>query len=62
MDTFEIPKGLLSVSDVATLLHVSVESVRNWIAAGKLAAFRLGPTGPYRINSEDLAAYINGGN
>jgi excisionase family DNA binding protein len=62
METLELPDGLLTVADVTRLLRVSAESVRNWIAAGKLAAFRLGPTGPWRIRSEDLAAYINGGN
>ena len=60
MDTFELPKGLLSVSDTAKLLRVSTETVRVWITTGNLPAFRISRTGPYRVKSEDLAAYIRG--
>jgi excisionase family DNA binding protein len=43
----------LSVSEVASLWGVRIETVRRWIAVGKLGAFRL-PGGEYRIPAEEI--------
>jgi len=51
------PKTLLSVGGTAEELGVSENTVRNWIAQGKLPAIRIGER-IIRIRVADLAALI----
>ena len=48
----------LTVEDVAKRLKVSVETVRRWLRARELTAFRFGRRGDYRIDPRDLDAFI----
>jgi excisionase family DNA binding protein len=48
----------LSVADVAEILGVSVLSVRSLIDSGELASIRVGDTGPIRIDTAELEAFI----
>jgi len=41
--------NLLTVSEVASLLHVHPNTVRRWAAQGVLTAWRLGPRGDRRF-------------
>lgn len=50
-------RGLLTVREVAYLLRCSKVSVYRHIAAGELAAVRLGDRGPLRVRAESLAAF-----
>ena len=47
----------LTVAEVAGRLGVSDVTVRRWIAAGELAALRIGGRAGYRIRPEDVAAF-----
>lgn len=47
-------KKLLTAPEAAEMLHVNVQTVRRWIAAGKLPAQRLGR--PVYILENDLLA------
>ena len=47
----------LTVAEVAGRLGVSDVTVRRWIAAGELAALRIGGRAGYRIRPEDVEAF-----
>jgi len=53
-----IPQRLLTVEDVAELLHVSTRQVRRMIAEHRIEAIRLGRA--VRIRPEALAATLEG--
>lgn len=44
--------AVLTVAEVAALLHVSHETVRRWIRAGDLPAFHIGRT--IRVRADDI--------
>ena len=50
-------KRLLSVPEVADRFAVTTQTVRNWIAAGRLAAAQPAPRGRYRISIDALQAF-----
>lgn len=47
---------LLSIKDVGVILGVNHRTVRNYIDAGKLKAYRVG--GHIRVRSEDVEQFI----
>ena len=47
----------LTTSQVARLLGVSDESIRNWIAAGKLPGYRITEDSWYRVNRQELEKF-----
>ena len=47
----------LTTSQVARLLGVSDESIRNWIAAGKLPGYRITEDSWYRVNRQELERF-----
>ena len=49
-----VPGGLLTVSEVASVLHVHVNPVRKWSDGGLLPASRLGQRGDRRFSREDV--------
>lgn len=51
-----LPK-ILRVDEVASLLQISEQSVRNAIKGGQLKAIKLGKC--YRITEYDLETYLN---
>lgn len=56
---------LLPVSEVAWLLHVHINTVRNWSDRGLMPAYRVGPRRDRRFRREDVLAFFedsgNGG-
>lgn len=50
-------RRLLSVPEVADRFEVTPQTVRNWIAAGRLAAIQPTPRGHYRITLDALLAF-----
>ncbi len=50
---------ILSVQEVADLLHVHPNTVRLWNNRGLLKAYRLGTRGDRRFTSRDLEAFLN---
>jgi excisionase family DNA binding protein len=49
---------LISPRDAANLLGVHVNSIRQWIAQGRLPAYRLAGNHHLRVSRDDLAALI----
>lgn len=47
----------LTTSQVARLLGVSDESIRQWIAAGKLPGYRITEDSWYRVNRQELEKF-----
>lgn len=46
-----------SVTELADRWGVTVDTVRGWIKDGRLDAYRLGGTGPYRVPAEAADAW-----
>lgn len=49
--------GFSSVQEVADRYGVKPETVRRWLRTGKLAGFRPGGGGDWRVSGEALAAF-----
>jgi excisionase family DNA binding protein len=50
---------LLTVADIAGRVGAHEQTVRGWIVAGELKAFKLGSRIGYRIRLEDFEEYLN---
>jgi len=50
--------ALLTAEDVARIMKVSIRTVRQWVADGKLAVIQIGSQ-DYRITREDLNKFID---
>lgn len=48
-----------SVAEVAKMLEKTPETVRDWIAAGRLKAFKVGGVGLWRIRHDELIKFAN---
>ena len=53
---------MLTVNEVAYLLHVHPSTVRRWEKQGQLESYRLGPKGVIRFKMEDISKFINSTN
>ena len=51
---------LLVLREVAEVLRVSESTVRRWVRAGELPAYRIGPRGQLRVREEDVTAFLEG--
>jgi excisionase family DNA binding protein len=49
---------LYTIDEIAQLLSVHPETVRNWIRTGKLSAINLGGSAGYRVSQSDLDAFL----
>ena len=49
---------MLTVSDVARLLNVHVNTVRRWSNQGILKAYRIGSRGDRRFQEEDIVGFL----
>jgi len=49
----------LNTYEVARKLGVCQKTVRNYIEAGRLSAWRLGPGGPFRISQSQLTRFMD---
>jgi len=50
---------MLTVSDVANLLNVHINTVRRWSNQGILKAYRIGSRGDRRFRQEDVASFLS---
>ena len=50
---------MLTLNEVAYLLHVHPTTVRRWEKNGQLRSFRLGPKSVIRFKMEDVFNFIN---
>ena len=49
---------LLTASETASLLHVHINTIRNWSNLGILPSFRIGPRGDRRFREKDLMTFL----
>ena len=50
---------MLTVSEVARLLSVHINTVRRWSNQGILKAYRVGSRGDRRFRREDIASFLS---
>jgi excisionase family DNA binding protein len=49
---------MLTVSDVARLLNVHINTIRRWSNQGILKAYRIGSRGDRRFQQDDIASFL----
>ena len=50
---------LLAVQEVADLLNVHPNTVRQWSDQGLIKSYRIGPRGDRRFRQEDIMEFLN---
>jgi len=55
----ELAARMLTVNEVAYLLHVHPSTVRRWEKEGQLKSYRFGPKGVIRFKIEDVSNFIS---
>ncbi len=50
--------AMLTVSDVANLLSVHINTIRRWSNQGILKAYRIGSRGDRRFRQEDITSFL----
>lgn len=58
MEGRQLSEALLTVTQVAKLLHVHPNSVRRWANLGLLRAYRIGPRGDRRFHPGDVRRFL----
>ncbi|MDO8669781.1 MAG: helix-turn-helix domain-containing protein [Candidatus Buchananbacteria bacterium] len=52
-----MPQGILTIGEVAKLMHVSLKTVYRWVNDGQLPAARIGYK-TYRVFENDLIKFL----
>jgi excisionase family DNA binding protein len=52
------PARMLTVTEVAHLLHVHPNTIRLWSKIGVLKAYRIGKRRDYRFSPEDIQTFL----
>lgn len=50
--------GMLTLSEVAALLHAHPNTIRQWTNSGRLKAYRVGPRRDRRFNYQDVESFL----
>jgi excisionase family DNA binding protein len=58
MKTLSKNSGMLTTTEVALVLHVHPNTVRQWADKELIRAYRLGPRGDRRFKREDLEGFL----
>jgi excisionase family DNA binding protein len=61
METNESLDRMLTVNEVAHLLHVHPTTVRRWEKRGELKSHRLGLKGTIRFKREEVLSFVDSG-
>jgi excisionase family DNA binding protein len=52
------PPAMLTVSEVAKLLHVHPNTIRLWSKLGVIKSYRIGQRRDYRFNLDDVETFL----
>jgi excisionase family DNA binding protein len=52
------PRQMLTVNEVAHLLHVHPNTIRLWSKLGTLKSYRIGKRRDYRFNLDDVETFL----
>jgi len=58
MANYKEIQGMLTISEVAQILNVHVNTVRRWSNHGVLKSYRIGTRGDRRFRKEDVASFL----
>jgi excisionase family DNA binding protein len=61
MKTYSTDTEMLTAVEVAHLLHVHPNTIRQWSNKGLLRAYRLGPRGDRRFKRKDVDRFMRQG-
>ncbi len=50
--------NMLKTSEVAHVLNVHINTVRRWSTRGTIRAYRIGPRGDRRFQTEDITGFV----
>ena len=59
MQTLETMDAMLTVSEVAQLLHIHPNTLRRWSNEGRLNAFRITPRGDRRFKKQEVDRFLS---
>jgi len=59
-DGVESPEGMLTIGEVARLLHIHPNTVRQWSNTGLIKAYRIGHRRDRRFKVEDIDDFLRG--
>jgi excisionase family DNA binding protein len=51
-------ENMLTIGEVAALLHVHINTVRRWNNQGIIKAYRIGPRGVRRFRQQDIFSFL----
>ena len=54
----KVPQGMLTVSEVARILHVHPNTIRTWSDKGLIKAYRIGYRHDRRFRLQDLDKFL----
>ena len=54
-----VNRQMLTVNEVAHLLHVHPNTIRLWSKTGTMKSYRIGKRRDYRFNLDDVKAFLN---
>ena len=58
MVTDDQMSNMLTVREVARLIHVHPNTLRRWTDAGRIRVYRITPRGDRRFRGEDIARFL----
>jgi excisionase family DNA binding protein len=50
--------GMLTLNEVARLLHVHPNTLRRWCKDGRIQSYRIAPRGDRRFKQEEIARFL----
>ena len=51
-------EGMLTVTEVARLLHIHPNTLRRWSKDGRIQAYRIAPRGDRRFKQEEITRFL----
>jgi excisionase family DNA binding protein len=58
MESVARKNGMLTLKEVAQILHVHPNTLRRWVKDGRIQAYRIAPRGDRRFKQEEIARFL----